>query len=36
VGRGSQRRIQTVAEVKGIGPDGDYDLVTLSDAENNS
>jgi type IV secretion system protein TrbB len=32
VGRGSERRIQTVAEVKGLGPDGDYVLVTLEDA----
>lgn len=34
VGRGSDRRIQTVAEVKGLGPDGDYVLVTLEDALN--
>jgi type IV secretion system protein TrbB len=34
VGRGSGRRIQTVAEVKGLGPDGDYVLVTLVDAPN--
>ena len=34
VGRGSRRRIQTVAEVKGIGPDGDYVLTTLSDTPN--
>jgi type IV secretion system protein TrbB len=34
VGRGSERRIQTVAEVKGLGPDGDYVLVTLADAPN--
>jgi type IV secretion system protein TrbB len=35
-GRGSERRIQTVAEVKGIGPDGDYVLVAPQDVPNNS
>jgi type IV secretion system protein TrbB len=28
VGRGLDRRIQTIVEVKGLGPDGDYVLVT--------
>jgi type IV secretion system protein TrbB len=36
VGRGSERRIQTVAEVKGLGPDGDYILAPLPNTLNNS
>jgi type IV secretion system protein TrbB len=35
-GRGSARRIQTVVEVKGLGPDGDYVLVTLPSLQDNS
>ena len=36
VGRGSERRIQTVAEVKGLGSDGDYVLAPLLDISKNS
>ena len=33
-GRGSQRRLAELARVEGLGPDGDYRVVTATTAPN--